>query len=178
MRPAARHIGTLIKYLEGFVLFFETHRPASSLFDLQDSCNHLIVWNDCKKEKSSDEHDDEMIPEKTAMQSSCWIHLPPLCALQCICWAWNQNCFCYYKHTLEEKKELIFKLSFLRDAKQHSRDASSARKGKECFLFERLLGGGLIIKTNSNWQEIKETVISFLAIVPFIPLADLCCQNG
>lgn len=29
----------------------------------------------------------------------------------------------------------------------------------------------------SNWQEIKEMVISFLTIVPFIPLADLSCQN-
>lgn len=53
------------------------------------------------------------------------------------------------------------------------------------FPFYILLG--LIIKTNShsninivevsNWQEIKEMVISFLTIVPFIPLADLSCQN-
>lgn len=28
-----------------------------------------------------------------------------------------------------------------------------------------------------NWQEIKEMVISFLTIVPFIPLADPSCQN-
>ena len=29
----------------------------------------------------------------------------------------------------------------------------------------------------SNWQEIKEMVISFLSTVPFIPLADPGCQN-
>lgn len=29
----------------------------------------------------------------------------------------------------------------------------------------------------SKWQEIKEMVISFLTIVPFIPLADPSCQN-
>lgn len=32
MRPAAQHIVTLIKYLEGFVLFFKKHRVVFFFF--------------------------------------------------------------------------------------------------------------------------------------------------
>lgn len=111
---------------------------------------------------------------------------------------WNQNWFvpphaCFYKNRMaaglrsDLENVIVFRCKLANEVYEMQQNSNTwyILQKEECFLFK--FSSVSIIKTNSlsnintvevsNWQEIKEMVISFLTIVPFIPLADLGCQN-